>query len=91
MTTLRPASEFKTADERAGYLFSSVALRDLPPLAVEYARHLAFRMGASSEVLISAYATYANVVEGLPVADSLYAHPDEAWWRERGYLGEGSK
>lgn len=88
---MRPASEFKTAEERAEYLFSSVAWQDLPPLALGYGGHLMRRFGGSSEVWLSAYATYANIVEGLPVTDDLYARPDEAWWRERGYLGEAAK
>jgi len=50
-------------------------------------RFLSSKVGLCIEVCLSAYTTYAEMVEGLKVTDSLYVCPEEYrdWWRERGY------
>jgi len=54
----------------------------LPELALRLVRHLANRYGLCGEVCLTAYACYAQVVEGLPCTDGLYSVKEE----ERGLL-----
>ena len=59
--------------------------KDLPPLAFDFARHLCFEVGMCAETFITAFACYAQVVEGLPCDDNLYVVRPEhrAWIEER--------
>ncbi len=45
---------------------------DLPQVAIIYAGYLCRRVGMCIEVLLSAYVTYAQIVEGLSCDDDLY-------------------
>lgn len=57
----------------------------LPPRALAYASHLCRELGMCGEVLITAYAHYAQHVESLPCADPAY-HINPAgtqWFQER--------
>ncbi len=60
-------------------------IRDLPPLAWQYARHLCSKIGGCGEVFITAYAHYAQCVEGLPCADAAYRASvlDQEWFDDR--------
>jgi hypothetical protein len=61
-------------------------IRDLPRLAVEYRNELGRRYGLCGEVCITAFAAYAQCVEGYPVsADAAYraGSIEEAWFAER--------
>jgi len=59
-------------------------MKDLPPLAVKFARHLCSKHGMCGEVFITAYAIYAQHVEGLPCDDDLYkASPQDVEWFEQ--------
>lgn len=62
-------------------------MKDLPEVAVEYAKHLASRVGLCGEVLYTAWAVYAQMVEKLPCDDSLYTPREDAiiFYRERGF------
>ena len=51
----------------------NVPMKNLPPLALEYAKFLCKQYGGSSEVLLTAYCHYANYVLGLPCEDEAYA------------------
>lgn len=51
--------------------------KDLPPLALEAARHLCRQVGGCLEVILTAYANYAEIIEGLPCNDGNYACPPD--------------
>lgn len=57
----------------------------LPPLAYEYARHLCNKLGMCGEVYLTAFAAYAQCVEGLGCDDDGYEASDEAveWFAQR--------
>lgn len=61
-----------------------VPMRELPHPAIIFAGYLCKKLGMCGEVMLSAYATYAQVVEGLPCDDDLYfASPSVlAMWEE---------
>ena len=58
---------------------------EVPELAFKFTQHLCSKVGACGEVIATAYAIYAQCVEGLPCNDSLYmATPEHhAWFREQ--------
>lgn len=60
---------------------------ELPPLAREFACHLCNQVGMCIEVLLTAYAVYAQCAEGLPCSDDLYvARPEQReWFRSKGF------
>lgn len=62
-----------TAEERAGELMG-VKGKDLPPLALAYRNHLCTKYGGCMEVCVTAFAHYAQCVEGLPTGE------DPAYW-----------
>lgn len=70
-------TETKTAEKRAMELFH-MNFGDMPPLALRYAKHLCSQVGMCGETFLTAYAAYAQIVEGLPVTDSLYVASLEA-------------
>jgi hypothetical protein len=72
------------AEERAAEMMH-IKLKDLPPLAFEFARKLCMETGMCGEVYLTAYACYAQCVEGLECKDDLYRAPPSAiaWFRER--------
>ena len=92
-------SDEKNTDEPSGASGGSIAkdaaargmelalipMKDVPPLALDFLRHLAKKVGMCGEVCITAFAVYAQCVEGLPCGDSLYtARPeDREWFAER--------
>jgi hypothetical protein len=49
-----------------------IPMGDLPQTALIYAGCLCLRVGMCIEVLLSAYSTYAQIVENLPCNDDLY-------------------
>ena len=61
----------------------AVPLRDLPPLATAFRQHLAMKVGMCMETCITAYAVYAQCVEGLACDDPLYLarSEDHEWFR----------
>jgi hypothetical protein len=73
MNTLpyKPPEPGEDAVKRAMYLMQ-VAIKDLPPPAIAIRNHLARMVGMCMEVCITAFAAYAQVVEGLPCTDDLY-------------------
>ena len=77
-------SEQKTAEQR-GQEMMQIKIKDLPPLAVEFCRHLCHEVGGCMEMFLTAWTVYAQCVEGLPCGDDLYlARPtDVAWFKER--------
>lgn len=62
-----------------------VPKNQLPPLALEFARKMCREVGMCGETYITAYAIYAQCVEGLPCDDALYAarDADVAWFAEQ--------
>jgi hypothetical protein len=70
----------KDAVER-GVQLATIPMKDVPPLAIEFLRHLAKKVGMCGEVCITAFAVYAQCVEGLPCDDDLYrARPEDIEW-----------
>jgi hypothetical protein len=67
-----------TAMQRAWHYFHEVPGRDVPPLAIEYANHLAHQFGVCGELVLTAMAHYAQCVEGLPCGDGLYRADEDA-------------
>ena len=61
-----------TAEERASDMFMNMPMNKLPLMASVYLKDLSRRVGACSEVCITAYATYAQLTEGLECKDDLY-------------------
>ena len=49
-----------------------VKMRDLPPLAVKHAKYMCDKYGMCCEIFVTAYANYAQIVEGLETEDELY-------------------
>ena len=74
-----------TAIERAQDLFTNYRMSQLPPMAYDYMRHLARQIGACGEVMLTAYAAYAELVEGCEPADAEYAANADAiaWFNGR--------
>jgi len=74
----------KTAEKR-GMEMMLIPMGELPTLAIEFGKHLCKEFGGCGEVLITAYAVYAQCVEGLPCTDDNYrARPqDKEWFEER--------
>ena len=52
-------------EERVDQLFFEIKMCDLPPLAYDYAKHLCQKYGMCGEVMVTAYAHYVELVEGL--------------------------
>lgn len=77
--------EVQNAAKKRGAAMMMVPMKDLPTLALEFAKHLCADVGMCGEALLTAYTTYAQCVEGLACADDLYkARPqDIEWFKER--------
>ena len=74
------ATAVADAVERGVHL-ATIPMKDVPPLAIEFLRHLARKVGMCGEVCITAFAVYAQCVEGLPCSDDLYrARPEDVEW-----------
>jgi len=75
----------QTAVERAMHLFCNVPRKDLPTLAMEFESHLCREVGYCGEVILTAFAVYAQCVEGLPCDDELYKarEKDVEWFAAR--------
>lgn len=72
----------KTAEQR-GMEMLTVKMGDLPPLAVDFAKHLCSEVGMCTETLLTAWTVYAQEVEGLICTDELYKsrEEDQKWFR----------
>jgi hypothetical protein len=58
-----------------------IPMVELPKLARDYVRHLSSKLGLCGEVYLTAYAHYAQCVDGLPCVDIAYfAGPDAQDW-----------
>ena len=60
-----------TAEER-GREMMLIKMDQLPPLALEFAKHLCKEFGMCGEVLLTAWTVYAQIVECLSCIDTLY-------------------
>jgi hypothetical protein len=62
-----------------------IPMKDLPPLALEFARHLCKQYGMCIETMLTAYTVYAQCVEGLDCKDDLYKARDIdiEWFNQR--------
>ena len=70
----------KTAIERRSEMML-IPMKNLPPLALEFAKKLGKEMGMCGEVLMTAWTIYAQCVEGLSCSDKLYqARPEDIEW-----------
>lgn len=58
----------------------TIPVSKLPPLALEFAKHLCGQIGMCGEVLITAYAAYAQCVESCPCDDSVYDGSSYQHW-----------
>jgi hypothetical protein len=74
----------KTAEQR-GMEMMLIPMRDLPPLALEFANKLAREAGMCMETLLTAYTVFAQCAEGLPCTDELYVarEADRQWFADR--------
>lgn len=62
--------------EDRGLEMMLVPMGKLPPVALAYLRNLAGRVGMCMEVCLTAWCTYAHVIEGFPLGpDDLYRPP----------------
>ena len=52
-----------------GMELALIPMKDVPPLALDFLRHLAKKVGMCGEVCITAFAVYAQCVEGLTCSD----------------------
>ena len=70
-----------------GMQMLGIKIGELPPLAREFAAYLCNQVGICIEVLLTAYAVYAQCVEGLTCSDDLYiARPEHRdWFRSKGF------
>jgi hypothetical protein len=66
-----------TAEER-GVQLATIPKKDVPDLAMDFARYLCGKYGGCGEVLITAFAVYAQLAEGLTCTDSLYMADQDA-------------
>lgn len=57
-------------------------MNQLPPLAMDYLKDLAGRIGICGEVYVTAYAAYCQAVLKMPCSDPLYVIPpsEQVWW-----------
>lgn len=62
----------------------------LPQPAVEFAKYTCAKVGVCSEVLLTCWAIYAQIVEGLPCDDELYKAQaeDKEWFAARAPLAK---
>lgn len=76
----------KNAEDR-GHEMMLYPIRDLPHLAIAFAKVLCQEFGMCGETLLTAWTIYAQMVEGLPCEDDLYKPRDEdlLWFSEHGY------
>jgi len=76
-----------TAEQR-GMEMLSIPMKDLPPLAWEFCRHLQSQVGLCIETCLTAYTVYAQCVERLPCTDDLYMarSVDKEWFRSKGII-----
>lgn len=65
----------QTAEER-GKEMMHIPIRNLPPLARDFANHLCNQVGMCMETLLTAWTVYAQCVEGLQCTDELYKARD---------------
>jgi len=64
-----------------GMEMMQLPMKNLPPLALAFARHLGQKIGLCMEVYLTAYRIYAQCVEGLPCDDPGYfASPEHYQW-----------
>jgi hypothetical protein len=78
-------AQYQSAVQRASQMMM-VPMKDLPPKALAYARFMCRKYGGCGEVFMTAYAGYAQKVEGLPCSDSLYTVSEIDWDEfEKGY------
>jgi len=75
-----------TALERAQEMMTT-PMGQLPIMAVLYARKLLSEVGVCGEVYLTAYAAYAQCVEGLACDDDLYKAQDPEFFKQTQYLG----
>lgn len=70
-----------------GWQMMETPMKDLPDLANQFRNHLVRQVGLCMEVCLTAYAVYAQCVEGLECKDDLYAArlEDRQWFRDRGF------
>jgi len=68
----------KNAVERAVELLRT-PFKDTPPMAARYAHFLCQRYGGCGEVILTAFASYAQKVEGLPCKPASYRVNETDW------------
>lgn len=70
----------KSAETR-GMEMMAIPMKDLPPIALDFAKYLCNKVGMCGEVLLTAWTVYAQCVEKLPCTDTLYkASPEDIKW-----------
>ncbi len=74
----------KTAEERGAEMMMT-PMKDLPPLALKFAKKLCQEVGMCGEVLMTAWTVYAQCHEGLTCTDSLYMarREDRIWFAKQ--------
>ena len=65
-----------TATQRANELFCDTPGALIPPNAKKYRNHMCRKHATCSEVILTAFAHYAQIDEGLPCDDEMYKVTD---------------
>ena len=68
----------------------STPMNQLPPIAIEYVKHMSSLYGFCGEVCVTAYAAYVQAILGLPCKDPSYklSEKDRQWFIDKGYNKE---
>lgn len=75
--------QVQTAMDRASQMMRT-KMCDLPEAAIEFAKHLSKEYGFCGEIMLTAFAAYAQCVEKLPCKDRLYKAREEdyVWFKK---------
>ena len=66
-----------TATQRANELFCDIPNALVPPKARKYRDHMCRKHAACSEIILTAFAHYAQIEEGLTCDDQIYFASDD--------------
>jgi hypothetical protein len=74
---------FMTLNKRMSEMMST-PMNQLPPLAFEYMKYMCKKYGGCGEIMVTAYAHYAQSVEGLECDDRAYCIDEDGrqWFKE---------
>jgi hypothetical protein len=81
---IRKIEEQKDPALSRGMELATLPMWQVPFIALHFAKYLCSQVGMCGETMITAYACYAQAVEGLPCEDELYkiGKDHRAWFEE---------